>query len=157
MREGALLLPNEPDSLVRDSEFGRAARLRRTFESLSFISGHFLLGASMRKRWWRDSVTETQIDRQTDRERGGGRKKMRRKKKKTCAHYRYSFLFSPPSFFNPTDEVWTGRSMLSQTAISAHHMRLACPPSRGERENERERGQDRGLKYSPGLRERQMK
>lgn len=36
------------------------------------------------------------------------------------------FFFLPPPipFFNPCDEVWTGRGMLSQTAISLHHMRL---------------------------------
>lgn len=35
----------------------------------------------------------------------------------------YFDFFSIP-FFNPSDEVWTGRGMLSQTAISLHHMRL---------------------------------
>lgn len=34
------------------------------------------------------------------------------------------WFFFPILFFNPSDEVWTGRGMLSQTAISLHHMRL---------------------------------
>ena len=36
----------------------------------------------------------------------------------------YFDFFPPIPFFNPSDEVWTGRGMLSQTAISLHHMRL---------------------------------
>lgn len=50
-----------------------------------------------------------------------------RKKKKEKPRPRYHHLiliFFPIPFFNPSDEVWTGRGMLSQTAISLHHMRL---------------------------------
>lgn len=75
---------------------------------------------------------------------GAGKKKRRREKPWPRYHHFILIFFIP--FFNPSDEVWTGRGMLSQTAISLHHMRLthgreerglsaAQPGERREEEN----------------------
>lgn len=52
----------------------------------------------------------------------GWRKKKWRKATAPLSSFYFDFFSIP--FFNPSDEVWTGRGMLSQTAISLHHMRL---------------------------------
>ncbi|MEQ2228071.1 hypothetical protein ILYODFUR_005002 [Ilyodon furcidens] len=54
--------------------------------------------------------------------RDAGEKKEKRKPQPRYHHFILILFFIP--FFNPSDEVWTGRGMLSQTAISLHHMRL---------------------------------
>lgn len=66
-------------------------------------------------------------------------------KPRPCYHH-FIWIFSPIPFFNPSDEVWTGRGMLSQTAISLHHMclthRMAGRRGRGVcREHTQEKGE----------------
>lgn len=70
---------------------------------------------------------------------GGGKKR----EKSHGPHYHHFILIFFIPFFNPSDEVWTGRGMLSQTAISLRHMCLTHRMA-GRRGVCRERSQERG-------------
>ena len=71
--------------------------------------------------------------------------KKEKKKRKPRPRYHHFILifFFPIPFFNPSDEVWTGRGMLSQTAISLHHMCLTHRMA-GRRGVCREHSQEKG-------------
>lgn len=72
----------------------------------------------------------------------GGWSGKKRQRHQPCYHH-FIFDFFPIPFFNPSDEVWTGRSMLSQTAISLHHMWLTLGMAERRRVC-RERSQEKG-------------
>ena len=76
----------------------------------------------------------------------------RRERKTTVLLSPFYFeFFAPVPFFNPSDEGWTSRSMLSQIAILLHHMCLThgMAERRGVcRERSRERGEGKKMKSS---------
>lgn len=72
----------------------------------------------------------------------GCEKKKERKATGPLSSFYFDF-FPPIPFFNPSDEVWTGRGMLSQTAISLHHMCLTHRMA-GRRGVCREHSQEKG-------------
>ncbi len=72
-----------------------------------------------------------------------GVEKKEREKKPRPRYHHFILIFFPIPFFNPSDEVWTGRGMLSQTAISLHHMCLTHRMA-GRRGVCREHSQEKG-------------
>lgn len=80
-----------------------------------------------------------------------GLNRRERKSMVLLSSFYLEFIFPPIPFFNPSDEAWTSRSMLSQTAILLHHMCLThgMGERRGVcRERSRERGEGKKMKSS---------
>lgn len=83
---------------------------------------------------------------------GFGKRERGKEKPWSRCHY-FIVIFSPIPFFNPSDEVCTGRGMLSQTAILLHHMCLThwMAGRRGVcRERRQERGEGKKMKSRMG-------
>ena len=73
----------------------------------------------------------------------GVEKKKKKERKPRPRYHHFILIFFSIPFFNPSDEVWTGRGMLSQTAISLHHMCLTHRMA-GRRGVCREHSQEKG-------------